>query len=288
MFENVTPLYSKLFGSADEFTLEHRFLNSTTLFICVFCFVACFVNLSINCGPIMTYGMLLLSAIYGYLYYLSRIQKYYIWPSRATVALILINCIQLWFMNGGSIGAGQYVIFPGLCASIVLVSTRFKIPIILFYAVLLALLLTIEHVHPEIIQVYNSADDRFIDIIITFTLSLLLTTIVLYTLSMNYYDHRRIIAKRNREIEIELELARNIQKSLLPEMKPASKSLEMYGYFLPMDKVGGDFYDFYELESSIIVSIYDVSGHGVPAAFLGVIAKSALKDAVSKEQSTSS
>jgi two-component system sensor histidine kinase ChiS len=87
--------------------------------------------------------------------------------------------------------------------------------------------------------------------------------------------------KRKQEIEEELEIARLLQKKLLPD-----KDLELEGYkihttYIPMDKVGGDFYDFYQLEENLNIVIADVSGHGLPGAFLATIAKISLNNLLS-------
>lgn len=68
-------------------------------------------------------------------------------------------------------------------------------------------------------------------------------------------------------LERELEVARDIQLSLLPQRLPESSSLEIGLRFVPMRAVGGDFYDFLQPSQSMLgVAVGDVAGHGVPAA----------------------
>ncbi len=86
-------------------------------------------------------------------------------------------------------------------------------------------------------------------------------------------EYERTIAQRNYEIEQELEIARMLQHRLLPE-----KELELSGYrshaiYIPMDRVGGDFYDWRVSGNAIELMIADVSGHGLPGAFLSTITK---------------
>jgi sigma-B regulation protein RsbU (phosphoserine phosphatase) len=65
----------------------------------------------------------------------------------------------------------------------------------------------------------------------------------------------------------ELELASEMQRSLLPEARPAP--FPVYGVNLPAHEVSGDFYDFYELDNGrIYFSLGDVSGKGMDAALL--------------------
>ena len=68
-------------------------------------------------------------------------------------------------------------------------------------------------------------------------------------------------------LERELEVARDIQLSILPRALPGNTSWEFGIHFSSMEAVGGDFYDVIELGNGRLgVSVGDVSGHGVPAA----------------------
>ena len=70
-------------------------------------------------------------------------------------------------------------------------------------------------------------------------------------------------------IEKELDVAREIQRKILPEVNPENKLLQITTSFIPAFEVGGDYYDFFELsKDEIIVVIADVSGKGISAAFI--------------------
>src|SRR6202008_3384385 len=67
----------------------------------------------------------------------------------------------------------------------------------------------------------------------------------------------------------ELEMARQIQLSILPHSIPKLSGLEIAARFLPMTSVAGDFYDFIHIDGKHIgILIADVSGHGLPSALL--------------------
>ncbi len=68
-------------------------------------------------------------------------------------------------------------------------------------------------------------------------------------------------------LERELEVARDIQLSILPRELPVDPGWEFGIHFSSMEAVGGDFYDVIELGNGKLgVAVGDVSGHGVPAA----------------------
>lgn len=68
-------------------------------------------------------------------------------------------------------------------------------------------------------------------------------------------------------LERELEVAREIQSSILPHKLPVRYGFNFGALMVPMSAVGGDFYDFIPLgKDRLGIAIGDVSDHGVPAA----------------------
>jgi phosphoserine phosphatase RsbU/P len=76
-------------------------------------------------------------------------------------------------------------------------------------------------------------------------------------------------ALRKRALEWELEIAQEIQISLLPSERPEIPGYEFWDYYAPAKQVGGDYFDYRELRNNrLAVLLGDVSGKGVPAALL--------------------
>ncbi len=70
-------------------------------------------------------------------------------------------------------------------------------------------------------------------------------------------------------LEKELDVAREIQRKILPEKNPDYKGLEISSVFIPAFEVGGDYYDFFPIsETKLGFVIADVSGKGISAAFI--------------------
>ncbi len=89
---------------------------------------------------------------------------------------------------------------------------------------------------------------------------------------------KELLQARNRTIEQELVIARKIQMQIIPSESPAPN---FHAFYKPMDKVGGDFYDFlrYRDPNKIGIFLSDVSGHGVPAAFITSMIKTSILQA---------
>jgi sigma-B regulation protein RsbU (phosphoserine phosphatase) len=97
--------------------------------------------------------------------------------------------------------------------------------------------------------------------------------------------HTHLVLREAREqltrqllfINNELEMAREIQLSILPRETPKIKGLEIAARYIPMSSVAGDFYDFIVVdEQHVGILVADVSGHGLPAALIASMLQVAL------------
>ncbi|MGL5377965.1 MAG: SpoIIE family protein phosphatase, partial [Cetobacterium sp.] len=76
----------------------------------------------------------------------------------------------------------------------------------------------------------------------------------------------------------ELEVASRIQKRIIPKKIQKVLGLDVATFFEPAKEIGGDYYDYSLLnEKTFSITIADVSGKGVPAAFLMALGRSVLK-----------
>ena len=88
---------------------------------------------------------------------------------------------------------------------------------------------------------------------------------------------REQLASQLSAINSELEMAREIQMSIVPRETPKIDGLQIAARFIPMSSVAGDFYDFVITDSKHVgVLIADVTGHGLPAALIASMLKVAL------------
>lgn len=79
-------------------------------------------------------------------------------------------------------------------------------------------------------------------------------------------------------LQQELEIARQMQLSILPRTPPPTSKVHIDALMLPAKEVGGDFYDYFLIDDDhLAVVVADVSGKGVPAAFFMAISRTLLK-----------
>ena len=84
----------------------------------------------------------------------------------------------------------------------------------------------------------------------------------------------------HRLVAHELEIARNIQRALLPKSLPQLPGFDLAGFCESARQVGGDFYDVLQInEHSALLVIADVMGKGVPAAMFAATLRGLLRAA---------
>ena len=94
-------------------------------------------------------------------------------------------------------------------------------------------------------------------------------------------EYERVIEEANKRMSGELNVAKDIQMSMLPLIFPAfpkRQEIDVYAELIPAREVGGDFYDFFFVdEDNFCMVVGDVSGKGVPAALMMAVCKTLIK-----------
>ena len=95
-------------------------------------------------------------------------------------------------------------------------------------------------------------------------------------------------AETKRKLEVvqhDLQVARSIQQSLLPQESPSIEGFEIAGWNRPADETGGDYYDWKTLPNGkVVVSLADVTGHGIGPALLASACHAYARSSFSAEQ----
>ena len=87
-----------------------------------------------------------------------------------------------------------------------------------------------------------------------------------HTKLQHAYDQLEETTAAKERIESELRIARDIQKSMVPNTFPKREGLDMYASMTPAKEVGGDLYGYLLDEDKLYFALGDVSGKGVPAS----------------------
>jgi sigma-B regulation protein RsbU (phosphoserine phosphatase) len=86
------------------------------------------------------------------------------------------------------------------------------------------------------------------------------------------------MANEKKRLDHDLEIARDIQRILLPAEAPAINGFQISGINVPARQVSGDYFDYIDVDKERLgVAIADVSGKGVPASLIMAICRSVLR-----------
>ena len=93
---------------------------------------------------------------------------------------------------------------------------------------------------------------------------------------VNYMDELTRTTANKVRIEGELQIARDIQMGMIPQVFPPfpeRKDIDLYASMMPAREVGGDLYDYFIQDGRLYFCIGDVSGKGVPASLFMTVAR---------------
>lgn len=118
-------------------------------------------------------------------------------------------------------------------------------------------------------------------------LGILMILFILRYVARNQMKYKQL-NERKEKIQSELQVAHNIQMSMIPKIFPAfpeRKDLDMAAMLVPAKEVGGDLYDFFIREERLYFCVGDVSGKGVPASLVMAVTRSLFRSLAGRETS---
>ncbi|NLR91643.1 MULTISPECIES: 7TM diverse intracellular signaling domain-containing protein [Flammeovirga] len=99
------------------------------------------------------------------------------------------------------------------------------------------------------------------------------------------YDQHNVIKKKNQDLNSSISYAQRIQRSVLPPSDMMDKYISDYFVFYqPKDVVSGDIYWFTHHNGHNFLAAIDCTGHGVPGAFVSLLAVNIIKEIVTLKQ----
>ena len=88
------------------------------------------------------------------------------------------------------------------------------------------------------------------------------------------------VSRQERQLELDITMAREVQLRLLPPTAPELKNAEIAVRFLPARTIGGDLYDFVDYgPGRVAIVLGDVSGKAAPAALFAALASGIMRSA---------
>ena len=102
----------------------------------------------------------------------------------------------------------------------------------------------------------------------------------------NYIDELKKTTALKASLDSELQVAKNIQMSMLPKIYPPypdRDDIEIFGQLVSAKQVGGDLFDFFIRDEKLFFCIGDVSGKGVPASLVMAVTRAQFRTVAAHE-----
>jgi serine phosphatase RsbU (regulator of sigma subunit) len=127
-------------------------------------------------------------------------------------------------------------------------------------------------------------------ILLGFVLILALMILKIRKANIKINQQRFKLEKQNTEIKSSIRYAQTIQQAMLPTISEIEMYFDAFIIYLPKDIVSGDFYWFFASDDpknkAVFFSVVDCTGHGVPGAFMSMIANQLLNEIVTEKKIT--
>jgi sigma-B regulation protein RsbU (phosphoserine phosphatase) len=121
--------------------------------------------------------------------------------------------------------------------------------------------------------------DRVIELLRLVIVVLVYTSLaaVVNELSRQFGIQLRLTQAREKVIQMELNRAAEVQRSLLPQALSSVSGYSFAGTCLPAATVGGDFFDWYRTDDGVAITLGDVMGKGVGAGLIAAAVRAVLR-----------
>ncbi len=202
----------------------------------------------------------------------------------------LIGGVQRYYMGGFvCVPCSLSTVLAGLFGGLIYLINKREF-VLVWQAALFAIFMELLHMGLTLLiaKPYEEAMGVVQQVILPMTTANAIGVAIFAFIIRNLITEKRTAAEREgyrRELErteFEMETARGIQQSFLPESPPKIDGFELAALNLPARQVGGDFYDFIPVsDGKWGIVIADVSGKGVPAALFMALSKTLVRANVS-------
>jgi serine phosphatase RsbU (regulator of sigma subunit) len=150
-----------------------------------------------------------------------------------------------------------------------------------------------ENLRKELVQSEKSKNQQ--TLIYVFSIGFIIVLILLFISIRNYKQKQKInnelesknivIEEKNRDITDSIKYAKRLQDAILPTSQIISSCFKnAFVLFKPKDIVSGDFYWMEKIGNEVFFAVVDCTGHGVPGAFMSIMAHNLIQQAIHEKQ----
>ncbi|GBG55728.1 histidine kinase [Sporomusaceae bacterium FL31] len=200
--------FHKLIGDEQAFSIEHRLLNIVLVFGLILSIWSAFTNYWLNLDDLLVWTCILSAVLLSILYYLSIVKHLYTFTITMLVLAVLVIVPTAWITNGGISGSIPfYVILFAAMGSAVFFGFQ-KFVVISYMLIIANVLMYLEYKNPSMIIGYQSTWDRYVDISIGLTTTVIINAVVFMVILKHYnkeHDKAKMYLAQSRQVQEHLQ-----------------------------------------------------------------------------------
>ena len=201
MTRYLTNMLSIFIGNKEEFSVQHRIFNAINFSGIILTIITGITNYTTGLNS-ATYLFSLFSLLMfsGFLYYSLKKKNLYLISRIGYSFILFIYYPVFWFINGGLEGGFQYFTMFFLVVTLITMPGRKAVFTTLYFLIIITLA-GVEYYFPELVMPYPSQKERFIDIIISYTLSYFAIILVINIFIKLYQQANNNLTKQKEQLE---------------------------------------------------------------------------------------
>lgn len=289
-------------GNHREFTLEQRLLNFGLFFSTLAVMASFVINpfVGIETGSTLGISIFGIPLIIGYFF--SRFKKKILIGSLVITTCTTLCVFYLYLSYEGIRGTAPFYFLGLTCYLIVIFPSRNLKGVFGYIMGFYIVMVVFELFFPQYIRTYDDTTSETVSRAVSILMCYIFVPMFFLSFKRNYETEQRkvmtqndIIIQKNHELEQiagelqqknqalhdSLEYAKGIQNAILPLWQNVLFSFpESFIIYRPKDIISGDMYWLHEREDKLFFACIDCTGHGVPGAFMSIIAHELLNKVV--------
>jgi signal transduction histidine kinase len=188
----INKIISRIVGEEPEFNLEHRFFNGVCIFTFVLGFISTLFNIWVELDPLLILSVATGCCVLLVLFILSKTVLKHNFRLLVWIMMIIAFLVMplVWFSNAGSDGSIflTYFVLLGVFAVVAKGTESYIFPIIIILNLTLVFLL--EKEMPQWVIPYESAEQRYYDILYTTISSMILLTVIINFIMRKFHQEK--------------------------------------------------------------------------------------------------
>ena len=194
-----------LLGKIEDFPLNKRILIFTTFYAVLLCIISVFLNLKLHI--VLVIVPVISAIIFAFLFNSAKRAEEISTISMSFIVVCIIALTITWFYNDGYNSSHSLLIFNSIMISIMISPKRRRLSVFIIFSFILALIIIIQYNYPNLITNYTSENERFLDILPSTILNLIIMYgLVNYVLNNYDLEQQKVIIERKKVEEINTEL----------------------------------------------------------------------------------